>query len=108
MKRFDGVVEEATEDELAHAAAQADRSGLFSCPQTGVALAALIKLANKGTIKSDERVIVISTANGLKFVDFKVGYHTSKLPDIITKLSNKPVELSGDYESVRAAIDSIA
>ena len=54
MKRFDGVVEEATEDELAHAAAQADRSGLFSCPQTGVALAALIKLANKGTIKSDE------------------------------------------------------
>ena len=108
MKRFDGIVEEATEDEFAHAAAQADRSGLFSCPQTGVALAALIKLANKGTIKSDERVIVISTANGLKFVDFKVGYHTSKLPDIITKLSNKPVELSGDYESVRAAIDSIA
>ena len=108
MKRFDGIVEEATEDEFAHAAAQADRSGLFSCPQTGVALAALIKLANKGTIKSDERVIVISTANGLKFVDFKVGYHTSKLPDIITKLSNKPVELSGDYESVRAAIDSMA
>ena len=44
LKRFDGVVEQATEDELANAAAWSDRTGLFNCPHTGVALAALFKL----------------------------------------------------------------
>ena len=106
LKRFDGIVEEATEDELAHAAALADRSGLFSCPQTGVALAALLKLADNGTIHPEDRVIVISTANGLKFVDFKVGYHTEKLSGIGSRLVNKPVELPGDHASVLDAINS--
>ena len=73
LQRFDGVVEQATEQELADAAARADRTGLFNCPHTGVALAALIKLAARGEIKRDERVVVISTANGLKFTDFKGG-----------------------------------
>ena len=39
LKRFNGIVEQATEDELANAAARADRTGLFNCPHTGVALA---------------------------------------------------------------------
>ena len=42
---LDGVVEQASEQELADAAARADRAGLFTCPHTGVALAALEKLA---------------------------------------------------------------
>ena len=47
LKRFDGVVEQATEDELANASARADRTGLFTCPHTGVALATLIKLVER-------------------------------------------------------------
>ena len=61
------------ESELADAAARADRTGMFNCPHTGVALAALEKLVARGEIKQTDRVIVISTANGLKFTDFKVG-----------------------------------
>ena len=49
--------------------------GMFACPHTGVALAALIKLAARGEIRRDERVVVISTASGLKFADFKADYH---------------------------------
>jgi threonine synthase len=75
LKTFDGVVEQADEDELANAAALADRTGLFNCPHTGVALAVLFKLVKRGLIGAHQRVVVISTANGLKFPEFKIKYH---------------------------------
>src|SRR5262249_25770757 len=48
LQACDGIVEQASERELSEAAALADRDGLFACPQTGVALAALTKLARRG------------------------------------------------------------
>ena len=42
-------------------------AGMFNCPHTGVALAALAKLRDNGTIGKDDRVVVVSTAHGLKF-----------------------------------------
>lgn len=104
LQAFDGVVERASEDELARAAALADNAGLFTCPQTGVALAALIKLVNAKTIAPHDRVVVISTANGLKFPDFKVGYHEASLNGVASTLANKPVELPDDYAAVVSAI----
>ena len=106
LKAFDGIVEQATENELAHAAALADSTGLFSCPQTGVALAALLKLVERGTIAAQDRVVVLSTASGLKFIDFKTGYHANALPDIESKLANRPVELPGEVDSVIKAVAS--
>ena len=50
LQKFNGVVEQASEAELADAAAAADRTGLFNCPHTGVALAALEKLVARGEI----------------------------------------------------------
>lgn len=44
LTESNGVVEEASEEELMDAAARADLTGMFNCPHTGVALAALIKL----------------------------------------------------------------
>mgnify|MGYP001267043900 FL=1 len=35
LKKFDGIVEQATESELTEAVAQADQTGLFNCPHTG-------------------------------------------------------------------------
>jgi threonine synthase len=106
LRRFDGVVEQATEDELADAVALADRAGLYACPHTGVALAVAAKLARKGTIQPGQRVVVISTAHGLKFTDFKVGYHEGNLADIAARYRNPPVEVPADVESVRAALTS--
>jgi threonine synthase len=105
LKAFDGVVEQATEDELANAAARADRVGLYCGPQTGVALAALLKLVQRGRIKSDDRVVVISTAHGLKFTRFKVDYHEQRLEDVISHHANPPVELRPDLDAVNRAID---
>lgn len=104
LTRFDGIVEQATEDELAHAAAMADRTGLYTCPQTGVALAALLKLVDRGEIESNDKVIVVSTAHGLKFNEFKIGYNADELADVNPQLDNQPVELPADYDSVVKAI----
>ncbi len=105
LKKFEGIVEQASEDELADAAALADRCGMFNCPHTGVALAALIKLKDRGLIRPEERVIVISTANGLKFSEFKVGYHRGTLEGVTSRHANLPVELPADFDAVRRAID---
>jgi threonine synthase len=105
LKKFNGVVEQASEAELADAAARSDATGMFTCPHTGVTLAALEKLIASGTIKKGDSVVVISTANGLKFTDFKVGYHESKLPGVDhPKFANTPVLLPNDYAQVRDSV----
>jgi len=105
LDKFKGVVEHATEAELADAAAAADRTGLFNCPHTGVALAALEKLVARGEIKHTDRVVVVSTANGLKFTDFKVRYHDGELPEVPNpKHANHPVLLPNDYNTIRDAV----
>ncbi len=105
LRACDGVVEIASEAELADASAEADRDGLFTCPHTGVALAALTKLAARGEINRGHRVVVISTASGLKFADFKVGYHEATLPAVpAPRHRNAPVELPEQYAAVRDAL----
>jgi threonine synthase len=105
LRAFDGVVEAVTEAELADASARVDRYGLFTCPHTGVALGALEKLAARNDITRDQRVVVISTASGLKFADFKVGYHEGTLTEVpAPKYRNTPVELPEDYPAVREAL----
>ena len=105
LRRHRGIVEQASEAELAEASARADRTGMYNCPHTGVALAALIKLRERGQIDAGARVVVISTASGLKFTDFKLGYHERRLPDVPAAHANVPVELPDDYDAVRRAID---
>jgi len=104
LQRYSGIVEQATEEELAEAAARADRTGMLNCPHTAVALAALEKLVQRGEVKATDRVIVISTANGLKFADFKTAYHTNRLERVASRHANPPVELPNDYDAVRRAI----
>jgi threonine synthase len=104
LRAMNGVVEEASEDELADACARADRTGLYTCPHTGVALACLFKLRSRGLIEPHHRVVVISTANGLKFTEFKATYHEQRLPDIDARRHNAPIFLPPDVERVADTI----
>lgn len=106
LKRFDGIVEQASEQELADAAARADRTGAYACPHTGVALAALFKLIGRGVIGPRDRVVVVSTAHGLKFSRFKVDYHEGTLRDVAGTYANPPIELPADVDAVRRAIEA--
>ncbi len=90
-----GLVLQASEDQLANASARADRTGLFSCPHTGVALACLEQLAESGEIRRDDRVVLISTAHGLKFTEFKTAYHERRL-GFDSAWANQPISISGD------------
>lgn len=103
LKQFNGIVVDATEQELADAAALGDTTGMFNCPHTGVALAGMIKLLKTGKIDRSEHVVVISTAHGLKFTDFKVNYHQEKL-DFPCHYANKPIELPPTVEAVKEAL----
>jgi len=91
LRELDGVVEQASEEELAEAAGEAGRSGFHACPHTGVALAALKKLARRGVIRKEQRVAVISTAHGLKFTAFR-------------PFANSPIEVEADYQKVCDAL----
>ncbi|MGH7900196.1 MAG: threonine synthase [Thermodesulfobacteriota bacterium] len=106
LKMFDGIVEQASEEELSDSAALVDRTGTFNCPHTGVALAAFLKLKERKVFNPKDRVIIISTAHGLKFVEFKIGYHREEIEGIISKYANKPLELPNDYKAVEDAIFS--
>jgi threonine synthase len=104
IRESNGIVEEATEHELANAAAIADRTGMYTCPHTGVALAVLFKLVQRGEIQRQDRVVVISTAHGLKFTGFKVGYHEGRLDEVESEHANPPVYLQADPKVVKETI----
>jgi len=106
LEAMNGVVEQASEDELSEAAARADRTGMYTCPHTAVALAVLEKLIGKGVIDRKEKIVVISTASGLKFTEFKVNYHEKKLAGVRSAMANPPIELPADYDRVVEAIEA--
>ncbi|CAL9112022.1 unnamed protein product [Musa acuminata var. zebrina] len=96
----DGIVEEATEEELMDAMSLADRTGMFACPHTGVALAALFKLRERGVIGTNDRTIVVSTAHGLKFTQSKVAYHSNEIANMDCRYSNPPVSVKASFGAV--------
>jgi threonine synthase len=104
LKAMNGVVEQASEEELAEACARADRTGLYTCPHTGVALACLFKLRERGVVQPGQRVVVASTANGLKFTEFKLAYHDRRLPGIDARRANTPVVMEPNVERIADAI----
>lgn len=104
LTETNGIVEEATEEEMMDAAARADRTGMFNDPHTGVALAALIKLRENNTIGKDERTVVVSTAHGLKFTQSKIAYHSKQIEGFASHYANPPTPVKESFGSVMDAI----
>jgi len=105
LRATNGLVEQASEHELANASALADKTGMYTCPHTAVALAVLFKLKEQGIIQSHERVVVISTAHGLKFTNFKLRYHEGTLDEVESLYANPPINLPADTAVVRGVIE---
>lgn len=104
LRETNGLVEQATEAELLIASAHADRTGLYVCPQTAVALACAKKLADRSVFDEADRVVVVATAHGLKFTEQKLQLHAGKLDSTAVGLANPPNDVAADYDAVRAAI----
>jgi threonine synthase len=64
-----GAMQIAEEHDLNEAVAICGKDGYFVCPQTGIALAGVRNARKQGWIRSGSKVLVVSTATGLKFTD---------------------------------------
>jgi threonine synthase len=104
LKKYDGEVYEVTEQQLADAAHRADRTGLYCDPHTGVALGALEQMVAAKRIGANERVVIISTAHGLKFSEFKTRYHEKQLAGVESTYANSIIECGADADVVRDAL----
>ncbi len=100
-----GVVAQASEEALMEASARADRVGLFTCPHTGVALAALFALREEGTIAAGQEVVVVSTAHGLKFAGSKARYHEGRLEGVQSAAANPPLDVDASRDAVLDVLD---
>ncbi|KAJ0091245.1 hypothetical protein Patl1_13530 [Pistacia atlantica] len=77
LKNCNGIVEEATEEELMDAMAQADSTGIPT-----------------------DRTVVVSTAHGLKFTQSKVEYHSKEIKDMACRFANPPMQVKADFGAV--------
>lgn len=105
LKYCGGVVTQASEDALADAAALADRAGQFLCPQSAAALAGVRQAVSEGQIDPKSSVVLVSTAHGLKFGEFKVAYHEAMLPGVNSRRANTVVEAAASLDAVKSALD---
>jgi threonine synthase len=64
-----GAMQIAAERDLNEAVAICGKDGYFVCPQTGIALAGVRNARKQNWIGKGARVMVVSTATGLKFTD---------------------------------------
>jgi threonine synthase len=64
-----GAMQIASEADLNEAVSICGRDGYFVCPQTGIALTGVRNARILGWIRPGSKVVVVSTATGLKFTD---------------------------------------
>ena len=59
-----------TDDEaIAYMKTVASLEGMFICPEGAATAAAFEKLLADGTLKSDDKVLLLNTGSGLKYLD---------------------------------------
>ncbi len=104
LKKYDGEVYQVSEEQLADAAHLADTTGLYCDPHTGVALGALFQMVEQKKVSANDRVVIISTAHGLKFSEFKTKYHEKKLEGVTSRYANEIIHCAPDVEKVKAAL----
>ncbi len=106
VKWSGGTVEEVTEQEIMDAKAKLDAAGIGAEPASCCSLAGAKKLAEKGIIQPDEKVVGILTGNLLKDPDAVIGYHQDQLREkhIIGTFGNKPMLIPPTVEAVKQAL----
>ena len=100
-----GVVEVASEAEIADAKAQIGLAGIGCEPASAATLAGIRKLTAAGVIDRDARVVAVLTGNVLKDPDYVYRYHTGQLATpagelIDGKYANRPITVPNDADKI--------
>ncbi len=104
LKKANGTVSSITEQQLTDMAIEADATGLYLCPHTAVAMAAVLQHRKADIITAGERVVVVSTAHGLKFTEFKQATASNTVPGATHVHRHTLVDVSDVYDRVREAV----
>jgi threonine synthase len=97
IKESNGLVETVSDSEILEAQRLlAQLEGLFVEPASAASVAGLVKLAKKGLVDEDEKVICVLTGHGLKD------------PEIVLKKFPAPVEVEATSEAVERLMVSEA
>lgn len=100
-----GLVERASEQEIADAKAIIGACGIGSEPASAATLAGLKKLVADGTVRRDADVVAVLTGNVLKDPDYIYRYHTGELDGpkgdrLNSTFANRPVVLPNDPDRI--------
>src|SRR6185312_13789301 len=110
IKTTGGVVEKATEQEIADAKAIIGRCGIGCEPASAATLAGLRKLVSAGAIAPDADVVAVLTGNVLKDPDYIYRYHTGQLKSpsgeaIQSTFGNQPVVVPNDAGAIAKLLE---
>ncbi|MCX7605296.1 MAG: threonine synthase [Bryobacteraceae bacterium] len=105
-----GVVETATEQEIADAKAIIGQCGIGCEPASAATLAGIRKLAAAGVIGAGELVVAVLTGHVLKDPDYIYRYHTGQLETpsgarIEPRFANQPVTARPDAGEIAALLE---
>ncbi len=110
IRETNGVVEFATEQEIADAKAIIGACGIGCEPASAATLAGIKKLRARNVITKSDRVVAVLTGNVLKDPDYIYRYHTGQLkaPDdipIAPNFGNRPVVVANDFDQIAAMLE---
>ncbi len=106
-----GVVEKATEQEIADAKAQIGLCGIGCEPASAATLAGIRKLVAAGVMDPEAEVVAVLTGNVLKDPDYIYRYHTGQLQApggeaLISSFGNRPTVVPNDSDQIAALLGS--
>lgn len=74
-KEFQLLTYDVSEEEIRQTRTRFNRAATNICPQGAVAVSAVLKARENNAIKKSDKVVAISTASGLKFIDSAMQHH---------------------------------
>jgi threonine synthase len=105
-----GVVERASEQEIADAKAIIGKCGIGCEPASAATLAGIKKLRAAGVIHQHDNVVALLTGNVLKDPDYIYRYHTGQLKDphghaIESHFGNAPTVVPNDIDAIAKLLE---
>ncbi len=112
LEQTKGVVESASEQEIADAKAVIGAAGIGCEPASAATLAGIRKLTAAGVIQRSERVVAVLTGNVLKDPDYIYRYHTGQLKtpggeEIVSRFGNAPRLVENDPDKVITLLKAV-
>jgi threonine synthase len=115
LDKCNGVVREATDQEILDAKAKVGAGGLGCEPASGASVAGARKLRQEGIIDADETVVCILTGHQLKDPTATVAYHSADqktFDDVLgsrgvrrASFANRAVQVPNDLDEIIRAIE---